>query len=490
MKHLCKIISGIIMAGVMFAAVGCGGNGLFRDPEQNDPEQHLPEIIDGVDFAADENYSGELTVWINSEPDQKLLMDKLLEGFEAKYPNVEVELEQQPSSGYLEQIKYAHSSAMMTGNYEALPDVFWTNNGDLIAQADLDILMPLDFFDEYDDAFAFDDLIDAMVEDASTGGHVYMMPRDNDCISMYVNEELLGRAGVTIPYDRAMTKTEFMDVLAALKRANLTNKVPGTETTVQVFPLDAAFGWESVLWPLVRAYGGSVVELNEAGETVVTLNNDKTVAAFEYVVGMSDKTGNSGYFHSIENGQNGTLFKAGQAVFWFGSRATLSTVTGVLPSVNVVPMPNLAGDDMENYYVGTGCSGYGMYRYTKNKTAAWLFLKYVTSAEGQNAMCSTGNTIPVLRSLYEDETAIWRTVAIDTTAEFNYDAYSLYTDNLISAKEGYVENIKPASAAASVSEFFSKAMTKSLTQRRDASYYIEEAHESIADAIEKALIGV
>ena len=76
------------------------------------------------------------------------------------------------------------------------------------------------------------------------------------------------------------------------------------------------------------------------------------------------------------------------------------------------------------YAIGGGSSGYGMYTKAVNKTAAWLFLKFVVSAEGQNAFCATGNGVPSVKSLLTDETAAWRTYSSEAFGTaFDQDAF-------------------------------------------------------------------
>ena len=85
MKKLQTLFCAFLCVWLAFAAVGCGN--IFRDPNA-DVESDMQEVLDKVDFSADTEFSGTLNVAINYEEDQKIILDTLIEGFEAKYKNI------------------------------------------------------------------------------------------------------------------------------------------------------------------------------------------------------------------------------------------------------------------------------------------------------------------------------------------------------------------------------------------------------------------
>lgn len=234
-----------------------------------------------------------------------------------------------------------------------------------------------------------------------------------------------------------------------------------------VSALDAFWNWESLLWPLLHAYGGSVVK-EENGVTTSALNSPETLETYKFIKELNIK----GYMTEGGTG-NYWRFKNKLSVFLFGVRATLTDLAANVSNIGVVPMPNLH-DDESRYFVGTGCSGYAMYRHAANPTAAWLFQKYVASEEGQNAISATGNNIPVLKKLFDDENAVWRNVTVNGDASFNHDAYIYKYDTAsLTAQTGYRELIKPITAIKEVSKAFEDSI-KYVLQNTTADDYLDE----------------
>lgn len=472
---------------------GCGN--LFRNPS-SDIDKEMQDVLEKVDINAGTEYSGSLTVAINYEDDQKVIIDTLKEGFEAKYKNIKVNVVQYPSASYVDTLTSMNAAASFNGNYDTLPDVFWTAQAELPGYLDLDMVMPVDYFDKADDAFDFGDLFQTMVEDSSIGGHTYMMPRDSDRLAMYYNKDYVAQLGVTIPSDRALTRKEFGNLLARCSGLTTTD---ASNNQVPVYPIDVYWNWESILWPLVKAYGGSVVRVDENGNTVASLNNEGTVAAYSYIKELRLKE----YFPNVGAAGNGSLFKNGQSVLHFGARASLSVLTSYVPDLQVVPFPNLYSDDdaTENYCVGTGCSGYAMYKHATHLTEAWLFQKYVVSEEGQNRLAVTGNNVPVLNKLYTDPNAAWRNtekINLPTLgADFNHAAFVFDYENCsVTTQMGYKELIKPINAISSISDCFCQSVESSINYTTASNYkdkipgtYLRMFANSINEAIELAAAG-
>lgn len=492
MKKFKIIVCVLLCLGLAFSTAGCGD--LFRDPTA-DIEGDMQEVLDKLETGkADNEYSGKLTVAINYEDDQKKILDTLIEGFEKKYPNIKVTPVQYPSATYVSTLTSMNSSASFNGKYDDFPDVFWTAQAELPGYLDLDMLMPIDYFDKKDDEFSFDDLFETMVDDSSINSHVYMMPRDSDRVAMYYNKAYTDALHLEIPSDRALTRKEFCDMLDACRGMTT---VDASGNPVAVYALDAYWNWESILWPLVKAYGGSVVDVDESGKTVASLNNAGTAAAYGFIKEMSLKN----YFPALDTAANGSLFKNKQAVFHFNSRATLSTLSSYVADMQVAPMPNLFSDTdaSEKYYVGAGCSGYAMYRHTSHVTEAWLFQKYVAGEEGQNRLAVTGNNVPVLNKLYTDPQAAWRNtdkIAVSTLrADFNHAAFVYDYENCsLTTQMGYKERIRPITAISNVSKAFTESVVSAVNYTDADNYatripniYLKLFANSINDEIDLAL---
>ncbi|MCI8595389.1 MAG: extracellular solute-binding protein [Clostridia bacterium] len=460
-KTFRTVLCALCCALMCFSAVACNSNVFRFDEEELD--KVMNEVLDTVDFTADESYAGTLRIVTNQEPDQITIMNALLGGFKKKYPSITVDYKNYPSAGYKDTLTNMNSACTLNGKYDTFPDVFWASNTDVTEYQSLDMLMPVDYFDGRDDSFDFGNLVKIMVDDCKVGEHVYLMPRDSDRMVMYYNKDFLAKAGVSeeeLHPDRALTKSEF---LALMEKCTGVKNDDGKDVSA----LDAFWNWESLLWPLLHAYGGSVVK-EENGVTTSALNSPETLETYKFIKELNIK----GYMTEGGTG-NYWRFKNKLSVFLFGVRATLTDLAANVSNIGVVPMPNLH-DDESRYFVGTGCSGYAMYRHAANPTAAWLFQKYVASEEGQNAISATGNNIPVLKKLFDDENAVWRNVTVNGDASFNHDAYIYKYDTAsLTAQTGYRELIKPITAIKEVSKAFEDSI-KYVLQNTTADDYLDE----------------
>jgi multiple sugar transport system substrate-binding protein len=335
--------------------------------------------------------------------------------------------------------------------------------------------MPVNYFDDKDKTFSVSEtFVDTMIEDSKLGDNLYMFPRDYDQIVMYYNRDLLSLAGISesrIPSDRALTSEEFNTLLADIRNAfkDMSGTNPNNSRAYSlVRSLDASFAWGSLCWPTLKSFGGNIVD----ADGNVVFNSEANIKAATYVREL------------IENEYlfNGTTqysqFVNQLSVLCFNTRAVLTelikstdSAPGVAPqNLGVAPMPML--DSADNYSIGAGCSGYGMYRYAENPTAAWLFLKFVASEKGQNAFCSTGNGVPSNKTMLYDENATWRNISggdFDKLVNFNHDAYIYAWDTAACTLQDFKKNISVTKAREAVSEKMTDTM-KSCLSTKSASY--------------------
>ena len=102
-KTFRAVLCALCVAVMCFSAAACNGNMFRFDDEELDSA--IKEVLDTVDFKADESYSGTLRIVTNQEPDQITIMNALLDGFKKKYPSVTVEYDNYPSAGYKDNTK-------------------------------------------------------------------------------------------------------------------------------------------------------------------------------------------------------------------------------------------------------------------------------------------------------------------------------------------------------------------------------------------------
>ena len=111
----------------------------------------------------------------------------------------------------------------------------------------------------------------------------------------------------------------------------------------------------------------------------------------------------------------------GKAVaMWPSSRPRLVSVVNSYIDVDFVPMPALT--DAPRTAVGT--IGYAMNAKSNVKAAAWQFIRFVITEQGQELYGSVGTGVPVLKSLAEE--GLWTKYLDDR--RLNHRAFTMYPE--------------------------------------------------------------
>lgn len=500
MKKLFGILLSATMCLSSIFAAGCGL--VEKDPTENEVRDEIYQMIEGLDLNAGSDFKGELKILYQNIPSEVTIIDSILSEFQKEYPNIEIKRQPTVETNFLSLVPANHATAYKTKNFSSMPDVLWTTNEILAGWVEKDILMPVNYFDDKDGKFSAEDtFVATMLQDSMLGSNLYMFPRDYDQIVMYYNRSLLRKAGVDesrIPSDRALTQSEFdallSDIRNAFKDMDETNPLNNRKYS-EVRSLDALFAWGSLCWPTLKGFGGSV--MTEDGS--VKFDTEENIAAATYIREL------------IENEYifNGTTkhaqFVNQLTALCFETRATLTDlidrtqdgVPGIEPEdLGVAPMPNLGREDI--YAIGAGCSGYAMYRYAENPTAAWLFLKFMASEKGQNAFCATGNGVPSNKNMLFQDNAVWRNLTDEKFAgltNFNHDAFVYMWDSAACTLQDFKLRIDVVSAREAVSKRMTNVMesclkTKSATYKEDIKTYFKRGEANIYSTIEGYRNGV
>lgn len=350
------------------------------------------KLLDEIDLTADESFSGELNIRTTSEESEVVIMNALIKAFNEKYPYIRVNYTQELLDNYYSSLSNDAGTAETLGDYSLMPDVFWLAQDRLDSLYSLDsLLFPLGRIEARDETFSSDILVDEALSVSTVNDMLYMMPRDYNQVVMYFNQDIFDAAGVDYPTAQ-MSREAFVGMLADL-RAGLDASdavngygVPYKDAVKNL--IDVNSQWDSWVWPLVKSFGGEVV--NEDGSSA--LNSENTFNAVSFWKSL--RTAN--YVGTITTTNSGVNFRMQQSAIYFHARAVLSDIIkstkqikGV-QNLGVTAIPQFGSE----YAIGGGSSGYGMYLKAQNKTAAWLFLKFVVSEAGQNAFCATGTAFP------------------------------------------------------------------------------------------------
>jgi multiple sugar transport system substrate-binding protein len=441
-----------------------------------------------VDLEVGADFEGSLKVACNSAASEIEIMEKFIESFKVKYPKITVTPTYLQSSVYAGNVQNKARAATQMGKYEEMYDVFWMSQDKLVGYYASDLLANLSGLGEADTKFNFSDLVDFSVADGTIQEKVYMMPRDYNQVVMYYNRDIFDAVDMAYPIN-GMTGQAFTDMLTELNtkvRASTAKNEYGLFYRDMPFLVDLNVVWDAFSWPLVKSFGGRVVD--EAG--TVVFNSDETFNAINYWKNLVDK----GYAITVGQGKSSgsAQFMMQNSAIFFHARAVMSNIILEDPSkelkgvqnLGVAAIPNFGG----TYAIGAGSSGYCMYKHSVNATAAWLFLKHIVSVEGQDAFSQTGNCVPVRKEMLTDTGARWRTWGREKFGQdFNNNAFIYNMDTAATTPREYYPYVPIDAQTAMLSGIdtaFANAISR--TNPADMKKQIADSAERMTTAINQA----
>jgi len=417
------IIFLLVLVSVLGMSFGFAGCDIVYNYSNTDEIVHInvDDKLEEIEIDVDEDYSGELNVLTWSDPTEQKIMNAYIEAFNKKYPNIRINYEQDLMDNYYPRLKKEYANAERNEDYEDCVDVFW------LAQDMVDdfysyktIMFPLSEIKKIDDSFDEDLFVEESVQTCSVGEQMFIMPRDFSQVVMYFNVDMFEDLGIPKAYypKNGMTQDEFEAMLGVLRmkinQSSARNDYGALYKDSISYLVDVNAGWDSWMWPLLRSFNGTVVN-PETKES--SFDSEETLEAVQFWRTLRDAK----YVPSFAVTDVGVAFRTQRAPIYIHSRSLLTDIYETkekgVPKLGVVSAPQFG----ETYSIGSGATGYCMYMNSPRKTAAWLFLKFIASEEGQTVLSKTGNGIPSLKSMIEDPNAEWRKFTNSTFDKTYFD---------------------------------------------------------------------
>lgn len=287
-----------------------------------------------------------------------------------------------------------NQSILKMYNAGNLPDVVYTYDDYASQWAENGVFENLDPYFEKD-SFDFSKYDENAFEPARVyNGSLYYAPREYNQPVVYVNTSLMKQYGINYEqYKDGWTWDEMISMLRTIR-----TKMDAQTNRDYIYPLDSSFEWAAMLNAFVLSEGGylfdaetKTVGFEEEGTQkamgeIMQLINDKLVADPRSTV-------------------SGGAFLNGNSAMWIMSRPRVSACMDSEIELAFLPMP-LMGEN--EHYLCYGNTGYAISSRSDQKDLAWEFCKYVMSESGQEVFSETGNCVPILLSMQQDENATWR----------------------------------------------------------------------------------
>ncbi|WP_195574711.1 ABC transporter substrate-binding protein [Paenibacillus sp. 1001270B_150601_E10] len=296
------------------------------------------------------------------------LQQQLVDKFNETHPDIAISLEAYGS-------EYDTKIAAGMGANDA-PDVMYMWNYPTYKEA----LEPLDSYLEKEGADFKSNYYETLWNYNSADGKVLGLPVGYTTHVVYYNKDLFDKAGV--PYPKSGWTWD--DLQATAKKLNNPDEsISGFAFSGTPDPYD----FEMFLWGNGTAYVG------DNGSLQGNLNSDKSIE----VLAMFQNMLKDGYAITTE-GSGSTEMKSGKVAMFTNGAWSIGGLKEAGINFGIVELPAFKNGSAVSIVSSSGIS---MSKNSKNKEAAWEFIKFWTSEEANKARLDY--ELPVLKSVVESE---------------------------------------------------------------------------------------
>lgn len=346
-KKTVSFICAVSVMGVSLA--GCGDNSQSTKGKEN---------ADGESKENDGGMSGTLTIWEHGYGFEASLQ-QIIEGFQKKYQDVEVEYEIKDGDNYYSLL----STAIQSGEG---PDIFWTNGTATANMKDyVSNEVCMDLTDKVDYSLFGEDAMKLTEVD----GKNYSVPwLTMDTRAVYYNKDIFEENGWEVPEKFS----EFEELLEKIKKAGYT---PISLSGVNVYSL--LFTFEPILSAMDVEYTKGLSDYS------VKATGKPAADALNKMLEWADK----GYFGDnwlgvADNNAQTLAFTSGEAVMDIAGSWEAATISENNPNLNYGAF-EIPSEEGIRGMVGTPANGFSVNTATENEAAAVAFMNYCASLDAQ-----------------------------------------------------------------------------------------------------------
>jgi multiple sugar transport system substrate-binding protein len=321
--------------------------------------------------------SGEVSFMVFGDPAELAAYKGLVDAFESRAPEIDVELIHIPDQGDYR----ARLGADFAAGTPA--DVVLINYRRHAPFAAAGLLEPLAPYLRTSDLIAEEDFYQEALDPFKWNGQLMCIPQNLSSLVVYYNKALFDDAGLPYPGD-TWTWDEFLDTAKALTKDTdgdgQTDQF-GLGTEVSIFRL-APFIWQN---------GGELVDF-PLSPTRLALDSVEAREAVQWFTDLQN------LHHVVPNaaeeaaeGSEGR-FQNGRTAMFLNSRRgtpTYREITGFDWDVAALPRREQPAGILHS-------DGYCMPTTARDKDATWKFIEFANSAEGQTIIARSGRTVPSL----------------------------------------------------------------------------------------------
>jgi multiple sugar transport system substrate-binding protein len=319
----------------------------------------------------------------NQRPD---LMRKLFDQYQAKNPNVKVEIE---TGGATSELQRQYLSTVLNAKDAAI-DIYLIDivnpaqyyGAGWLEPLDAYLGKPADVMKPYLPVYASSNVVD---------GKIAAMPAFADAMFMYYRKDLLDKHGVKEP----KTWEELAAAAAKIQKAEGNANLQGL--SIQGAPIEGA------VCTFLLPYWGQGKEFNDASGKM-TLDKAAATKGLATWLTMVDQGVIKKNVAEVKTPDTVNEFKAGQVVFAINwgfawDRFKDDADSQVKGKVGVMPLPAMTGGKSATCVGGWQ---WAVSAFSKNKAAAAALVKHLSSPESSKFLAVEGSLLATYQSVYTD----------------------------------------------------------------------------------------
>lgn len=326
----------------------------------------------------------KVTFMVFGDPAERLAYRELVDAFHLSHPDIQIEMTHIPSP---RDYRTRLATEFAAGNP---PDITLMNYRRYASFVANDLLEPLGPFLEESDLIKADDFYPIAIDAFRWNEEIICLPQNISSLVVYYNQDLFDKAGLPYPSD-AWAWDDFLDTALALTQDFNDDGIVdqyGLGVELSLYRL-APFVWQNSA-PIVD---------DRLASTRLTLTRPPSLEALKWFVDLRQ-------VHGVIPGRieesamdSESRFIAGTTAMFLNSRRGTPTYREIESFTwDVAPLPKNK--------VSAGIlhsDAYCLSKSTENKSAAWIFIEYANSVEGQRIIASSGRTVPSLIEVAESD---------------------------------------------------------------------------------------
>lgn len=443
MKLIGRTISVVLLLCMaILTAVSCKVVESYTPPDVTVDEDELTTILHKYDdLGYTYTYSGgECTItmahWDSSGAAiERAVVEALLQGFNARYPQIKVELE------ILQDYEATYGNRIGAGTNH---DVFLVPDGAISAWAGSGKLENLTPYIAASDilnvgnglATVYSSCLTRYQYNPATGrmgsGNQLALPKDVGPYVMFYNKDWFEQMGVECPpSDRIMTIDEATEMWQALTKRNSQGSITGYGV--------AGLNIEGLVW----SAGGDFLNPDRTAYPTDEAALAGLKQGYQYMQDsyLTYEVQPPATFTGTMSPSN--LFAQQKVACVVGGRWEVSTFRELSFNWDVAYVPAFEENPDANMY--SGSVGYAVSSKSQNKEAAWKLVEYIASREGQEILTATGFQIPVYEDLAMDPDLVAREkskgpenyeIFVTSAKKQGYGLWQ-YRNNILWKEKGY-----------------------------------------------------